>query len=170
MRKLTASLTRGASRTQSRTHGWASSAFIVLAALATVGFSLRADPAGAQSATCQEFQKTLEERQSIVQRINQMGKKKVHPRDACALFTQLQANGQKATKWLEVNKDWCQIPQQFVDGFTGDQAQVTKVRGQACSAAAKFAEAEKRAKEGPKQGLLGGGGLTGEYRVPRGAL
>ena len=134
--------------------------------------ALGAVPALAQSETCQQFGKSLQERATIVQKLNAAGdkNKKVEPKAACSLFGALVTNGAGAVKWLEANKDWCQIPDHIVANFKTDHAKAVSLRGQACKAAAQQAAIEKKAKEGGGSGLLGGDGLTGSFRVPQGAL
>lgn len=145
------------------------------AAFAATGI-LMAAPAFAQSAGCGDAQKFLTERQSLIQQVNKLGggkNKQVDPRDACAVFTKLAANGDTGMKWIEANKDWCQIPEQFAESFRTDHARSVEMKGKACQAAAKMAEMEKQAKKGQQGGgggLLGGGGLTGSYTMPKGAL
>ncbi|MBF9231760.1 hypothetical protein [Microvirga alba] len=149
-----------------------------LAAAFTVAGIFVAAPALAQSSNCQDAQKFLTERQSLIQQINKLGdggkKKQVDPRDACGIFTKLAANGDVGMKWITANKDWCQVPDQFADNFKQDHARAVEMKGKACQAAAKIAEMEKQAKKQAQQGgapgLLGGGGLTGSYSMPKGAL
>jgi cell division protein FtsB len=154
----------------------------LLAAFAVAGFFM-STPAFAQSNVCQEGQKILQERQSLVQQINKLtdgGKKKqIDPRSACTVFSKLVTNGNAGQKWMTDNKDWCQIPDQVVEGFGKDHQRSQEIKGQACQAAAKMAEMEKRAKQQAQQaqqaqqgGLAGkmGGGLTGTLSVPKGAL
>jgi hypothetical protein len=131
----------------------------------------------AQSAACQELGAHLTERKSLVGVIQNLGKgkeKKMEPKAACAAFNKLVANGNTTLKWAEANKDWCQVPDQFIAGIKTDHDKVTKIRGQACGAAAKQAEMEKKAREGGgpggSSGLLGGDGLEGSYKIPKGAL
>lgn len=145
-----------------------------MATLAAVGIFASA-PAFAQSSACQEGQKILMERQTLMKQLSDMtgnGKKKVDPRAACTLFTKISKNGEVGMKWMGENKDWCQVPDQLVEGFEKDHKQVQTVRGQACGAAAKMAEMEKRAKQQAQQqgGPRMGGGLTGTLSVPKGAL
>jgi hypothetical protein len=150
----------------------------LLARLALAGaaaVALGAPPALAQANTCQDFGKTLNERKDIVQRIGALGgkNKKVDAKTACAMFSTLVANGASAVKWLEANKDWCQVPDPFVENIKSDHARSVEMRTNACKAAAQQAAMEKKAKEaasGGGSGLLGGGGLTGSYRMPQGAL
>ena len=135
-------------------------------------------PASAQSAACQELGAHLTERKSLVGVIQNLGKgkeKKMDPKAACTAFNKLVANGNTTLKWAEANKDWCQIPDQFIAGIKTDHDKVTKIRGQACTAASKQAEMEKKAREGGggpggSSGLLGGDGLEGSYKIPKGAL
>jgi hypothetical protein len=128
--------------------------------------------APAAASTCAEFQKHRQERQSLIQQFQKLvGKdKKIQPKDACTVLTKITGNGSTALKWLEANKDWCQIPDQFVASFKTDHDNVQKLRGQAGGAAAKQAEMDKKAREGGQSGLLGGDGLEGSYRIPQGAL
>jgi hypothetical protein len=121
-----------------------------------------------------EGQEILSKRQGLIQRLNEMNKnKKMDPRSACKTFGDLVANGNTAIKWMETNKDWCQVPPNLIDGMKADNERATKFRGQACDAARKVAEMERRAKQQQQSGgsgLLGGDGLTGTMRIPRGAL
>jgi hypothetical protein len=148
------------------------------AAFATVGLVFAA-PALAQSNSCEDGQKILVERQSLIKQFQALGggakKKPVDARVACTIFTKLVSNGDKGIKWMEANKDWCQVPDQIVTSFKSDQSHVTDLKGKACGAAAKMAQMEKQAREAQKNGgggggLLGGGGLTGTYKIPQGAL
>jgi hypothetical protein len=151
----------------------------LVAAFAVAGFFMSA-PAFAQSSACQEGQKILQERQGIVQQINKLtdgGKKKqMDPRSACTVFSKLVTNGDAGQKWMTDNKDWCQIPDQIVEGFSKDHKRSQEIKGQACQAAAKMAEMEKRAKQQAQQAQQGGmagkmgGGLTGTLSIPKGAL
>ncbi|MBA1156201.1 hypothetical protein [Microvirga mediterraneensis] len=149
----------------------------ILAALAVAGIFVTA-PAFAQSSTCQEGQKILQERQSLIQQVNKLtngGKnKKLDPREACTIFSKLVTNGTAGEKWMTANKDWCQVPDQLVQSFSEDHKRSQQFKGQACGAAAKMAEMEKRAKQQAQQGGGAGGkmggGLTGTLSIPKGAL
>ncbi|HVL70394.1 MAG TPA: hypothetical protein VM434_00750 [Beijerinckiaceae bacterium] len=142
-----------------------------LAGLAAVGLVAFAPAAQAQASTCQEIAKMLEERKSLIDRLNSFAKKKVHPREVCSVFTRLKANGDGTVKWLEANQAWCQIPEAFAANLKADHEKTGEIRAQACKAAAEFAAAEKKARESQQGGgLLGGPGLTGQMRMPQGAL
>jgi hypothetical protein len=148
----------------------------LMAALAAFGIFVSA-PAFAQSSACQDGQKILVERQSLIKQFTDLtggGKKKnVDPRPACTVLTKLVNNGESGMKWMSTNKDWCQVPDQVVQNFEQDNKRVQTIKGQACGAAAKMAEMEKRAKQQAQQqsgpGRMGGG-LTGTLSVPKGAL
>ena len=126
-------------------------------------------PAQAQSSTCQQLGAHMTERKSLVEAIQKLGgkDKKMDPKAACAAFGKLVANGNTTLKWAETNKDWCQVPDQFIEGMKNDHEKVVKIRGQACTAASK-----QKAPGSPDAsgGLLGGGGLEGTYKIPQGAL
>ena len=145
-----------------------------LAAVLTVA----AVPAFAQSSACTDGQKLLLERQNLLKQWNDMsgsGKKKVDPRPACALFNKMASNSSSTLKWLEANKEWCQIPDNFVQSFKQGHESVVSTRTKACEVAAKVTEMQKKAAQaqgagGAPAGMLGGGGLSGEYKIPQGAL
>lgn len=151
----------------------------LVAALAAVGIFASA-PAFAQSSACQDGQKILLERQSLVKQVTALtggGKKKqIDPRAACTVFGKLVNNGDAGLKWMTTNKDWCQVPDQVLENFEKDHKRAQSFKSQACGAAAKMAEMEKRAKQQAQQQQQGGGGgrmgggLTGTLSVPKGAL
>ena len=146
----------------------------LLTALALcAGVALPSGPALAQPSTCQEAQKFMGERQTLIQGLNKSaGKdKKLDPRVACGAFGKLVSNGETGLKWLETNKDWCQVPDQFVANFKSEHAKIKDLRGQACGAVAKLEQMQKQAREQQqKGGNPFGGGLTGTYKIPQGAL
>jgi hypothetical protein len=144
------------------------------AGLAATGVLLSAAPVLAQSSSCRDGEKFLTERKALSDQLQKAaGKnKKLDPRVACTVFGKLENNGEKGLKWISANKDWCQIPDQFVQNFKSEHAKVQELKGQACKVAAQFREMEKKAKQQAQQqkGNPFGGGLTGEYKVPQGAL
>ena len=92
-------------------------------------------PASAQSSPCMDIQKHIEERKAIVARLQALGgkKKSLDPKEACALFGKLVVNGNSTLKWAETNKDWCQVPDSFVEGVKNDHNRATSLKGQAPS-------------------------------------
>jgi hypothetical protein len=146
---------------------------------AVLGTVLLAAPAAAQNSACGDIQKTLAERQSLIQQANagadaKAKRMKLTAQQACGLFGKLVTNGQNGMKFIEANKDWCSIPDQFAEGFKADHERVAAMRTKICGAAAQQAQMEKKMRAQAAQnqggGLLGGPGLTGNFRVPQGAL
>ncbi|MGI6244722.1 MAG: hypothetical protein ACOYJQ_03010 [Pseudochelatococcus sp.] len=148
---------------------------IVLSTASLVGGSMQV--AHAQTSSCEKISTYLEDRKKLVGRINKLGKRP-DAKSACSLFGNLVSNGNATLKWLETNKDWCQIPDQFIQGFKADNAKASQIRGQACKAATQQAAMEKRAREVQRQQsqqspMLGGNAgdpVTGQMRIPQGAL
>lgn len=149
---------------------------LVIVTMGAAGLLAVAVPqAGAQSASCQSIQPMLVQRKEISGRLSAGPKGKLDARVACSGFNQLVSNGQALIKWVDANKDWCQIPDTFVGGIKADHEKAISIRARACKVAAQQTEMEKRAKEGGgggggAGGLLGGGGLTGQQAMPQGAL
>ena len=136
--------------------------------------TVASSPAFAQaSASCGDIAKHLEQRKTIAASLQASGKKKMDAKVACAGFGRLVANGATIVKWTDANKDWCQVPDSFVEGIKADHVKAQEIRAKACNVAAKIQQMEKQAKkqQGPGGGgLLGGGGLTGSTSLPQGAL
>jgi hypothetical protein len=150
---------------------------LVLAAGMCGAMLLAITPAQAQSGVCANLGKLLQEREGILKRINGLGKKNVNPANACSLFTTLVNNGNKTIAFATENKDWCQIPDEFMNNLTTGQKQVQGVRGQACRAAQQQAALQQRARQQQQAqqegaGAFGGpdGFSTQPWRVPQGAL
>lgn len=147
---------------------------LVAVAVGAAGLLVSAVPdAGAQSASCQSIQPMLTQRKDISGRLSSGAKGKLDARVACSGFNQLVSNGQTLIKWVETNKDWCQIPETFVSGIKADHEKAISIRARACKVAAQQTQMDKRAKEGAGSGaggLLGGGGLAGQQAMPQGAL
>ncbi len=138
--------------------------FAALAAMAIM-------PEAMAQSTCQEVQTYLEERKVLVEQLNKASanKKQIDPKFACNIFTRLNKNGDTTLKWFNENKAWCQIPDDFIDGFTKDHNQVAKLRTQSCNVAAQIEQQRKQAQQGGGNPAWGGG-LSGQYRMPQGAL
>ncbi|MCJ2076196.1 hypothetical protein FV232_12500 [Methylobacterium sp. WL30] len=147
-----------------------------LAAALVAGSLLASTAAFAQSAECGAIQTTLQTRKDLVAKANvaSNGKKKMTPQEACALFGKLQSNGVEGMKWIAANKEWCSIPDSFAEGFKADHSKVVGIRTKICGIAAQAtkmeAQARAQAQNGGGGGLLGGPGLTGQFKMPQGAL
>lgn len=150
-----------------------SSTGIMLAALGVAGFGLCASEAHAQASGCGDLQTHLLQRKQIGARLSAGGKKQLDAKVACKGFNDLVQNGATLIKWAEANKDWCQIPDSFIDSVKADHGKASGIRTKACGIAAKQAQMEKQAKNGAApgaSGLLGGNGLSGSRSLPAGAL
>ncbi|GJD43584.1 hypothetical protein AFCDBAGC_1436 [Methylobacterium cerastii] len=148
-----------------------------LAAALVVGSFAASTAAFAQGAECGTIQTTLQTRKDLVSRANSAStaKKKMTPQEACALFGKLQANGVEGMKWIAANKEWCSIPDSFAEGFKADHTKVVGIRTKICGMAAQATKMEAQARAqaqngGGGGGLLGGPGLTGQFKMPQGAL
>lgn len=138
------------------------------AVLALTG-ALVALPAGQAMAMPESCQKDLntygQTRMDAINRINGFKNKRPTPTQACSAFGNLVSAEAKMIKWMEDNKEWCQIPDPLIADLKKGAAQGVKIRGQACSAAKK--EAQMRAQGG---GGGGGGAPRPAVRLPQGAL
>lgn len=146
------------------------------AAVLAVGVTLSAGAFAQGAAECGAIQTTLQARKDLVAKANAASnaKKKMTPQEACALFGRLQSNGLEGMKWITANKEWCSIPDSFADGFKADHTKVVGIRTKICGIAAQAtkmeAQARTQAQNGGGGGLLGGPGLTGQFKMPQGAL
>ena len=144
------------------------------AALIGAGALTAAAPALAQSDSCADGQKFFMTTQTLTDQLNKTAdrNKQLDPRAACPILTKMVANGEAGVKWLEGNKDWCQVPGQVAENFTQAVGKFKELRGKACEVARKIDAMETQAKEQSQRGggMLGGSGLTGEFKVPQGAL
>jgi hypothetical protein len=134
-------------------------------------------PAQAQSGVCERLGTLLKQREGIMKRINGMGRKNVNPNTACSLFGSLASNGSQTLAFATENKDWCQIPDEFINGLQQGNRQVSAVRGKACTAAKQQATLANRARQqqqAQQQGAGTFGGVDGfsggAWRIPQGAL
>jgi len=148
--------------------------------IATMGLAaaalIDAAPARAQISGCEQMQKLLQERQSLVASLNaaQKSKRKLTPQQACTTMGRLVSNGASTVKFATDNQDWCQIPPAFIEGMKADNQKAAGIRNQACNAVKQQAEMVRRAQkqaQGAGNPFGGGDAITGGgVRVPQGAL
>lgn len=129
----------------------------------------------AQSVVCDQGKKLFAQRQSLIEQINSWSKKKVDPGVACSTFGKLQTNGAETIKFVETNKDWCQIPEQFLTSLKDQQKAIVSNRGQACKVAAQMNQQRNQAQAAAAAArdnpFAGPDQVTGgPLRVPGGAL
>jgi len=139
--------------------------------LAVGGGLLFAAPA--RAVDCQkDFVNLMQARQNLIARVNDFNKKKPTAQLACSTLTQLVSADKKALDWVNVNKDWCQIPDNIAEGLKAQSEQSVGVRTRACSVAAQQAkEIAKQRQQREAGGASGPSGLPGSgVKLPQGAL
>lgn len=131
------------------------SAFRKFAGALSLGVMLAFVSVGAaRGQSCQEdFQKLSERRLSQVAVLNKLGKAakgKMDPVAACPAARRLVSIESEVFAYMEKNKDWCNIPDDAVDGFKEAQAKSRNFAAQACAAAAKVKkmQSEQQAEAG----------------------
>jgi hypothetical protein len=142
-----------------------------------IGFCcLTGTQAFAQASNCQEdFQKVMGPRQALIARINGFQKKRPTADQACAVLGQLVASDGRVVRWMNENKDWCQIPDQMISQLQTSSGQAATSRNQACGAAknqkvqiARARAAQARAAQ--QQQGSGPAPVGSGVRLPQGAL
>jgi hypothetical protein len=122
-------------------------------------------PAMAMPESCQKDLNTYAEaRMGAINRINGFKGKRPTATQACSAFGALVSSEDKMIKWMEANKEWCQIPDTLLADLKKGSAQGIKVRGQACSAAKKEAQMRAQARQGAPAAA------RPAVRLPQGAL
>ena len=129
-----------------RALGLAASGFLVLSSVPAL-------------ADCQtDIQGYMKRRDGVVAQLKALqkgGKKQLDPAAACPKFRSLASIMGETVAYFEKNKEWCQIPENFVDGAKQQRAQFAKTAGQACGIAAKIEKMKKQAAQQQAQGGMG---------------
>lgn len=121
-----------------------------------------AAPAAALTPSCQaDLDKYGTARLAVIERINGFKKAKPTAKQACATFNELVKAEADMLKWMDENKEWCQLPEPFVEDYRKGTAQGVKYRTQVCTAAKRQAQ-QPAAPRGPAPG--------GGVQLPKGAL
>ena len=122
-------------------------------------------------ADCQtDIQGFMKRRDGVIAQLKAMqggGKKQLDPAAACPKFRSLSSIMSETVAYFEKNKEWCQVPDQFIDGAKQQRAQFSKTAGQACGIAAKIEKMKKQAAQQQAQGGMGGSQVQ---QLPRGPL
>ena len=122
--------------------------------IATLGIAAAAffdaAPGQAQASGCEQIQKLLAERQSIVGSLNaaQKAKRKLTPQEACGTLGKLVSNGSAALKFARRQPGL--VPdsaRRFIDGMKADNEKAAGVRNQACNAVKQQAAMQRRAQQ-----------------------
>lgn len=128
-------------------------------------------PNAASAQSCRDdFESLSSQRQALIRQVQSFKSKRTTATGACNVLTQLTNHDRKMLKWMEDNRDWCQIPEQAFEGMKGSGEQIVTARGNACTVAKKeqaaIAKAKRDAAQGGGQSALPGAGV----RLPQGAL
>ncbi|MGD9657359.1 MAG: hypothetical protein AB7U61_06905 [Methylocystis sp.] len=130
-------------------------------------FAMLLAAGGAHAEGCQEdFQKLTEKRMAGIEALNKLGKAgkgKMDPEAACPAARRLVAVETEMMNYLTKNKEWCNIPDNIVDGFKDARGKTQSFASQACAAAAKM-------KQMRDQAAAGGGGMMAPPKLPAGPL
>lgn len=136
----------------------------ILSAFALLG---AAAPAFAE---CQEdIGKIMKERLDLIAQLNKMnkgGKAQLDATAACPKLRSLAAAEGRLVSYLEKNKDWCNVPDQFVENAKTGRDKSAAFAGKACKVAAQIEKMKQQQAQG------GGGGMGGPQvqKLPTGPL
>jgi hypothetical protein len=129
-----------------------------------------ANGGAAQAQSCQEdFQKLTERRMAQIQALNALGKAgkgKMDPTSACAVSKKLVGVEGEMAGYMTKNKEWCNIPDQVLEGFKTAAAKTKGFSAQACTAAAKM----KQMMDQQREQAASGGGMGAPPKLPAGPL
>ena len=92
------------------------------------------------------------------------GKGKMDPTAACGAAKKLVGIETEMAGYMTKNKEWCNIPDNVVDGFKQARAKTQTFATQACAAAVKMKQMQEQAAQG------GGPGMAPPQRLPAGPL
>ncbi len=136
--------------------------------LSAVAFLGAAAPAFAD---CQEeLGKIMGERQGLIDSLNKMnkgGKGQLDPIAACPKLRSLATAENKVVSYLEKNKDWCNVPDNFLENAKAGRAKSVSFAAKACQVAAQVQKMKQQAQQAAQNGGTGGPQVQ---RLPAGPL
>lgn len=107
-------------------------------------------------AECQEeMGKIMTERQGMISQLNALTggqKKQLDPAAACPKLRNLAAIEGKLVAYLEKNKDWCNVPDQFVENAKLGRGKSQAFAAKACQVAAQVAKMKQQQAQGGPAG------------------
>jgi hypothetical protein len=131
-------------------------------ALATLALALSVAPSRADD--CQaDLPKMMQARMAQIEKLNAIGKAgkgKIDPAAACPVAKSLAASEGQLLAYMNKNKEWCQIPDQYISQLKEAQGRDQVFAAKACEAAANFKKMQEQ------QNAAGGG----PPRLPAGPL
>ena len=111
----------------------------------------------------------MKERLDLIAQLNKMnkgGKAQLDATAACPKLRSLAAAEGRLVSYLEKNKDWCNVPDQFVENAKTGRDKSAAFAGKACKVAAQIEKMKQQQAQG------GGGGMGGPQvqKLPTGPL
>jgi hypothetical protein len=140
-----------------------------VAGLSVLAFLAGASAAHAQQSCQEDFQKLTARRLAQIQILNNIGKAgkgKMDPNAACPAARKLVGIENEMLGYMSKNKEWCNIPDNVVDGFRQAGAKTKTFASQACTVAAKM----KQMMQQHREQAANGGGLGAPPKLPSGPL
>jgi hypothetical protein len=132
-------------------------------ALATLVLALSVAPSRAADDCQADLPKMMQARMAQIEKLNAIGKAgkgKIDPAAACPVAKTLAASETQLLAYMNKNKEWCQIPDQFISQLKEAQGRDQMFATKACEAAANFKKMQEQ------QNAAGGG----PPRLPAGPL
>ena len=126
-----------------------------------------AAPAAAQQSCQDDFQRLSQKRMAQIEVLNRLGKAgkgKMDPTAACPASRNLLGVETEMLNYMTKNKDWCNIPDNVLEGFKAARAKTQNFSSQACTFAAKVKQMQQQQRE---QAANGG---AAPQKLPAGPL
>lgn len=124
---------------------------------------------GAQAQSCNEDLAVFgKKRNASIEALNAISKShggKLDPIAACPHFRNMTSIEGQMLAYLVKNKEWCNIPDDFIDGFKTNSGKTAGMAKQACELAAKVKKMQEQG-----GGMAGGGNLPPPPKLPAGPL
>lgn len=122
------------------------------AAAVLAAFAMVAAPGEvlAQDSCQRDFSIIQKKRMAQIAALNKMAKRnkgKMDPRAACPRLRRLAKIEAELVGYMKKNKDWCQIPDNAIQGATKARARTVQLSGQACAVAAKIRRMQRQARQ-----------------------
>jgi hypothetical protein len=123
---------------------------------------------GARAQVCNEDLAVFgKQRNSEIESLNSISKahdNKLDPIAACPHLRKMKEIEAKMAAYMVKNKDWCNIPDDFLNNFKANSERTTKIAEQACALAAKAKQMQQNG------GGAGIGNLPPPPKLPAGPL
>lgn len=128
--------------------------------LLAAGLLVVLSPAAALADCQTDIQGFMKRRDAIINQLKGMSKgkkKQLDATEACPKLRSLASVLGETVAYFEKNKDWCQIPDNFLEGAKQQRTQFSGQAGQACKVAAQIAKMKKQAaRQAAEGGVMGG--------------